>query len=181
MEEVVTNKTLPDIRMSSSSSTEVDERNVTFLDEYSDFDDSTCSFDTDIRGCMAYSKCQALAGQIDPAPANLPDMCSFARLERDAESCQALCRKLDCCYSQGSDNCMAEKFDLCMDYAPCQNLRIYEEGVNADAILETAPRTLDSECLTLQPSCNEKCFEAECCMNPGAASCYQYNFVACLI
>lgn len=180
VEEEVTNVTLPNIRVSSSSSTEVDERNVTFLDAYDDYDDTTCSFDTEIRGCMSYAKCQALAGQIDPAPANLPDMCSVTRLDRDAESCRALCRKLDCCYSQGSDNCMAEKFDLCMDYAPCQNLRKLEEGVNPDAVLETAPRTLDYECLLQQPSCHEKCMEAECCMNPGAASCYQYNFVACL-
>jgi hypothetical protein len=163
-----------------TTSTDVEERNVTFLDGYDDFNMSSCSFDQEIRGCMSYAKCQALAGQIDPAPANLPDTCSFERLEQDEDACKTLCRKLDCCYAPYPDNCLAEKFDLCMDYAPCQNLRIYQDGISRDEILPTAPRELDFECAWGQPKCAEICDTASCCTNPGAESCFERNFMSCL-
>jgi hypothetical protein len=150
------------------------DKNVTFLEDYEDFDDSECSFDTDIRGCMSYAKCQALGGQVDPAPANLPEVCSIKRLKKDDGSCLALCASLECCYSSGSDNCLAEKFDLCMDYAPCQNLRFKNYRV-----LETAPRTLDYDCYWQQPACTEECERARCCSDPEN-SCLQFNFMSCL-
>jgi hypothetical protein len=153
-----------------------DEKNTTFLDGYDNFDDTTCSFDTELRGCMSYAKCQALGGQADPAPATLPDLCSLDRLKKDAGSCQELCRKLDCCYSLGSDNCMADKFDLCMDYAPCQNLRSLDDPAG---VLPTAPRTLDYDCYWQQPECAETCAAAKCC-NDATSSCFQSNFMACL-
>lgn len=152
-----------------------DEKNLTFLEGYEN--DQTCTFDTNVRGCMAYAKCHALAGQIDPAPSNLPELCSFEQLKEDADSCTELCRKLDCCFSTKSDNCLAEKFDLCMDYAPCQNLRSINDPTG---VLEIAPRTLDYDCYFQQPSCTETCEKARCCSDVGDYSCLYYNFLSCI-
>ena len=155
-----------------------DERNFTFMEGYEDWepiDGSVCRFDADVRGCMAYAKCQVLTGQMDAAPANLPELCALEQLANDAQSCQALCQPLACCYSTGSDNCLAEKFDLCMDYAPCQNLR----AVDGKEILETAPRTIDFDCFWQQPACIVTCEKAACC-GDHTSSCFQLNFMACL-
>jgi hypothetical protein len=122
----------------------------------------------------------SIGGQIEPAPVNLPETCSLERLEKDDDSCKTLCRKLDCCYAPYPDNCLAENFDLCVDYAPCQNLRIYQEGITAEQILPTAPRELDYECAWGQPACAEICDMASCCTNPGAESCFSFNFMSCL-
>lgn len=163
-------------RLSQSKITK--EKNTTFLDGLAPADNQTCSFDQDLRGCMSYAKCQALGGQTDPAPANLPDLCSFARLDKDPGGCQDLCRKLDCCFSSKADNCLAEKFDLCMDYAPCQNLR---QLAHPTGVLATAPRTLDYDCYWQQPACADTCAAAACCADPAAAtSCLSFNFMACL-
>jgi len=166
---------------SRSSIPELNEKNFTFLEGYEDWepmDGSICRFDEDLRGCMSYAKCQVLSGQMDAAPGNLPDLCSLEQLgpDGDPESCKALCRPVDCCYSTGSDNCLAEKFDLCMDYAPCQNLRALE-GHND--VLETAPRTLDFDCFWQQPTCTETCEKAACCGDKDS-SCLQLNFMSCL-
>jgi hypothetical protein len=152
-----------------------DNANTTFLNGSKELNE-TCSFDKDLRGCMAYAKCQALTGQTDPAPATLPDLCSFKRLKKDPGGCQDLCKKLDCCYSSGSDNCIGDKFDLCMDYAPCQNLRNLNDPTN---VLETAPRTIDHDCLKQLPACKTSCELAKCCGDPKS-SCLQNNFMACL-
>jgi hypothetical protein len=152
------------------------EKNLTFLEGYEK--DETCTFDGNVRGCMAYAKCHALAGQIDPAPANLPEMCSIENVQKDAVACTDLCRKVECCFSAESDNCLAEKFDLCMDYAPCQNLRVLTS--DPSGVLEIAPRTLDYDCYFQQPSCTETCDKARCCSDVGDYSCFQYNFLSCI-
>ena len=158
---------------------EYDDATTSLLDGYEDYDDSECSLDIDLQGCMSYAKCQALTGQFDPAPANLPHLCSFDRIRNDPESCQQTCSKLDCCFSTGSDNCLAKRFDICLDYAPCQNLRILEVG--PDAVLPTAPKTLDIDCLWQQPSCVENCAPAaNCCTDPTSSVCFQFNFLSCL-
>lgn len=162
----------------SSRPSDVSEKNFTFLEGYEDWepsDGSVCQFDADIRGCMAYAKCHVLTGQIDAAPANLPEMCALEQLSKDPQTCQAMCRPLECCYSTDSDNCLAEKFDLCVDYAPCQNMR----SLAGHEILETAPRTLDYDCYEQLPTCTETCKKAECCSNPKS-SCFQLNFMSCL-
>lgn len=160
-----------------SSVKAIQEKNYTFLQGYEDWEpeSGTCSFDTDLRGCMSYAKCQVITGQIDAAPNNLPQVCSLERLEQDPQSCESICSPLDCCYSLGSDNCMADKFDLCMDYAPCQNLRILK-GTN---ILATAPHTLDFDCYWQQPACTETCQKAKSCGDPNSAT-LQLNFLSCL-
>jgi hypothetical protein len=131
-----------------------------------------CTFDQDVRGCMSYAKCQAIGGQADPAPSTLPEICSLEQLEKDPEGCHDLCRKVECCYSANSDNCLAQKFDICMDYAPCQNLRPY-------VTVETAPRTLDYDCYWQQIGCFQTCEKAECCGQP-MSSCFRDNFLSCL-
>ena len=169
--------TVDDGKLSSDNNKEPDAKNLTFLEGYTN--DGTCTFDQNVRGCMAYAKCQALAGQADPAPANLLDLCSLERLKEDPDSCDELCRQknLDCCFSKEKDNCLAEKFDLCMDYAPCQNLRSLD---NPEGVLEIAPRSLDYDCYYQQPSCTETCEKASCCSAVGDFSCLQYNFLSCI-
>lgn len=165
-------------RPGRSSVPEINEKNYTFMEGYEDWepaDGSTCRFDTELRGCMSYAKCQVMTGQIDAAPGNLPDLCAMEQLDKDPEACKALCRPLNCCYSIESDNCLAEKFDLCMDYAPCQNLRALDGG----EVLPTAPRTLDFDCFWQQPACTETCELAEDCGNPSSGV-FQLNFMSCL-
>jgi hypothetical protein len=164
-----------DGKLSSDRYNVPDEKNLTFLEGYKN--DGTCTFDANVRGCMAYAKCHALAGQTDPAPSNLPELCSLEQLKVDADSCTELCRKLDCCFSPKNDNCLAEKFDLCMDYAPCQNLRAINDPTG---VLEIAPRTLDYDCYFQQPSCTDTCEKARCCSDVGDFSCLQYNFLSCI-
>jgi hypothetical protein len=170
-----TNTTYPDL--SSDKYDLSDDKNTSFLDPYRDLDNLTCSFDEEVRGCMAYAKCQALSGQADPSPANLPEMCAFEQLEKDPDACQELCRKLDCCYSRGTDNCLADKFDLCMDYAPCQNLRHLDAG--GAVVVETAPRTLDYDCFWQLQGCYDACEKASCCSDTDN-SCFKANFLSCL-
>lgn len=175
------NETITEYNQNDTSSHKYDlsdPKNTSFMDAYDEFDNLTCSFDQETRGCMAYAKCQALSGQADPAPNNLPEMCSLETLTTKGEkNCKEVCRKLDCCYSSGSDNCLAEKFDLCMDYAPCQNLRILE---NPHGLVETAPLDLDNDCYWQLPSCFESCEKAKCCADPTEDSCFEYNFLSCL-
>ena len=133
---------------------------------------ANCSLDQEIRGCMSYAKCQALSKQIEPAPSTLPVLCSMHHLGIDPVSCQELCKPIKCCYSDGKDNCLADNFDICADYAPCQNLR-------ESFVLETAPDDLDQACLWQKPECNEYCEKARCCGDPQS-SCLQDNFLSCL-
>jgi len=162
-----------------SSITELEEKNYTFFEGYENWepDSGACSFETDLRGCVSYAKCHVIAGQLDAAPANLPALCSFETLEKDPQGCQSLCQPLKCCYSNDSDNCLAEKFDLCMDYAPCQNLRTVE-GTTVN-VLETAPHTLDFDCYWQQPECTETCAKAESCGDSSSFA-LQSNFISCL-
>jgi hypothetical protein len=131
----------------------------------------TCTFDTNVRGCMAYGKCQVLGELVDAAPSNLPILCSAHYLEQDRTSCEQACQSVRCCFSE-TNKCLATNFDVCMDYAPCQNLR-------SGFIVETAPDDLDKACFWELPECFETCEKAECCGNPDS-SCYNNNFLSCL-
>ena len=131
-----------------------------------------CSLDTELRGCMSYAKCQAVGKKIEPAPSTLPVLCNLHNLDLDPVSCKELCKETRCCYSDGKDNCLADNFDICMDYAPCQNLR-------STYVLETAPDDLDQACFWQQPECNQICEKAKCCGDPKS-SCLQDNFLSCL-
>ena len=133
---------------------------------------ANCSLHRDLRGCVSYAKCQAIGKRIDPAPATLSVLCSKHQLSLDPVSCQELCKEVSCCYSEGTDNCMADHFDVCLDYAPCQNLR-------PRFVLETAPADLDQACFWQKPECNQMCEKAKCCGDPES-SCLQDNFLACL-
>jgi hypothetical protein len=133
-----------------------------------------CSFDDDPRGCMSYSKCQAIAGLIDPAPSTLPILCAAEGLERDRTSCEEACRRARCCWAEPGKNCLAKNFDICIDYSPCQNLRVSDVF-----IVETAPDDLDQVCFLETPECFEACAEAECCGDPDS-SCFRENFISCL-
>ena len=131
----------------------------------------TCSFGEDLRGCMSYAKCQALTEIVPAAPAILPAVCSLEGIARDPQTCEDLCQPVEFCYRR-ENNEMAEYFDICMDYAPCQNLR---EG----PILETAPLDLDLMCYQQLPQCFEHCEKARCCTDKKS-KCFQENFMSCL-
>jgi hypothetical protein len=137
----------------------------------------TCTLDNELSGCMRYSKCQAITGKVDPAPAVLSRMCSFVELEKDPQACQSVCAVAACCYATDSTNCIAKKFDMCLDYAPCQNLVSLSD--DSDAIIETAPDSLDHDCFYQQQGCLDSCAAAECCSD-RSSSCFDLNFIACL-
>jgi hypothetical protein len=155
-------------------------RNMTFMDAYDTATPSQCSFETEVASCVKFTKCHAVTQQIDPAPDNLPAICSIERLENDPQGCLALCRSVQCCHSLDSDNCMADHFDACMDYAPCQNLRTLDDTDSPVTILPIAPPELESDCSSERPACREVCATASCCAGTGSASCLQSNFVSCL-
>lgn len=165
-----------------STQNETDFAPQTFLpsDPSATINSSQCSFGKEVTGCLAYAKCQALTRRIDSAPANLEEICSFDRLRRDPESCKALCARTKCCYSDGPDHCLTDQFDICMDYSPCQNLRVLDDRFPAEAILEIAPRILDNECFLQQPLCDDLCAMASCCSSTNTDSCLQFNFLSCL-
>jgi hypothetical protein len=135
----------------------------------------TCSLSTELRGCVAYAKCQATGNVIKPAPAILPVVCSLTELARDPITCEDICREVSCCYSsEPGSNCLASNFDICLDYAPCQNLRNASVGK-----VETAPMDLGSVCNMRLPSCFDSCANASCCGDPFSL-CYRENFMSCL-
>jgi len=142
------------------------------------FDLGNCSISQNLAGCLRYSKCQSLTELVDPAPATLPVLCSDAGLERDRTTCEDVCSPVQCCFSE-DDSCRGQNLDICMDYAPCQNLR---EG---DRILESAPNDLDRNCMFGTIDCIQACKKAECCNldytdEDGNGSCFQENFLSCL-
>lgn len=133
----------------------------------------TCSLSRELQGCVRYAKCQAATGKVKPAPANLGDMCSLAQLKEDPGACESICSDVKCCYTDDSTNCIAKNFDVCLDYAHCQNLRAFE------GIIPAANNTLDHNCFYEQLPCLEQCVTAECCSNSNSL-CYRNNFIACL-
>jgi len=137
-----------------------------------------CPVEENLRGCASYSKCSALKNVVEPAPQTLPFLCSAEGRERDEQSCTAACRKARCCYDEGGLSCLADNFEICMDYAPCQNLRDLER-TNPDSVLTVAPDDLDQQCLWKLPSCNAHCEKARCCSDPNSR-CLQENFIACM-
>jgi hypothetical protein len=155
----------------------------TGVDGSSNFENTTfatgvCSLDTQTQGCASYSKCIAASG-IDPAPTALPKYCAPSALEKDPQSCQSLCEKHKCCYNQEGMTCLGDTLDVCMDYAPCQNLRTQKEAV----LLEPAPANLDQLCYYGAPDCIDACKKAECCnLNATSTtpSCLSENIVSCL-
>jgi hypothetical protein len=146
-----------------------------------------CSLEVQTRGCVSYSKCIAASGY-EPAPTALPKYCSPGVLEKDPQACQTLCSKHKCCYDPTALSCLGDKLDICMDYAPCQNLRPKTQAVQ----IEPAPANLDQLCYYDAPDCHAACKQAECCnLKPSnatqgsnstslAASCFADNVVSCL-
>jgi hypothetical protein len=135
----------------------------------------TCSLSTELRGCVAYAKCAALGKIVDPAPAILPIVCSADEIIRDPVTCNDLCAKVQCCYSNvDGSNCVAANFDICLDYAPCQNLR-------TDVLfkVETAPAELDQDCFLELASCYDDCAAGACCGDESSL-CFRNNFISCL-
>lgn len=134
----------------------------------------SCTFDENLQGCISYSKCHAATSSRDPAAATLPVYCTEPRLSADRETCEDLCRYRECCFNPpDSNHCRADLFELCLDYAPCQNLR---DGV----VLETAPPDLDDLCFFDRPDCALYCERAACCSVTHPNSCFQDNFISCL-
>jgi hypothetical protein len=134
-----------------------------------------CSISKELQGCLSYAKCQAVKNnnRIDPAPASLPHLCGEMGLHTDPDSCEDICRGARCCFNDEGESCLADNLDICMDYAPCQNLR---DNTNN---LMTAPYDLDENCYLRLPECEETCKQAACCSDP-TSRCYQENFMACL-
>ena len=140
---------------------------------------STC-FEQQVAGCVVYSQCHALDGFSDPAWNDLHRLCSPAGIETNRQDCVNACQSMECCYKD-TDSCIAEKFQACLDYAPCQNLRLPEgqAAIEESSIIATAPAGLDDECRDQDAMCARDCREATCCSDPNSA-CYRDNFVACL-
>lgn len=140
---------------------------------------STC-FAEQVAGCLTYAPCQALDGVNDPTPANLDRLCSLESLDVNRADCEFACSAMDCCYLD-ADSCQASKFWTCLDYAPCQNLRLPEGTAVEDSInfVGAAPASLDDECRDGEGLCSRTCKDGACCSDPNSA-CYRDNFISCL-
>mmetsp|Transcript_20469 Transcript_20469/g.44333 ORF Transcript_20469/g.44333 Transcript_20469/m.44333 type:complete len:542 (+) Transcript_20469:86-1711(+) len=136
-----------------------------------------CKAMDNMRGCNSYAKCSALKSVVGSAPVTLPYLCSEEGRERDAQSCVAACRTARCCYDENGQSCLADNYEICQDYAPCQNLRDLDRS-NPDSVLPVAPADLDQQCLRKLPSCSSHCEAAKCCLDPNSR-CLQENFLAC--
>ena len=138
---------------------------------------NNCQAGDNLRGCASYAKCAALKGVLEPAPVSLPQQCNEEGLALDPGNCESICRKARCCFDEQGLSCLTENFEVCMDYAPCQNLRQPNNAVRE--ILPIAPADLDELCWSQLESCNDHCEKARCCTDPNSR-CLQENFVACL-
>jgi hypothetical protein len=142
-----------------------------------------CTFGNDLRGCMSYAKCQANSGIIDSAPGTLPVLCGQVGLEQDPGACIELCRHFECCHAeleQDNLSCIGANLDICMDYAPCQNLRLlHKKPEDVRHKLMTAPSDLDRACLWELEECFDTCELATECSN-NQSSFFQENFLSCL-
>ena len=137
-------------------------------------------FHTNREGCIAYARCHILtAGGKDPPPANLASICSPENIALDAAPCQLQCATAECCYSQ-DNSCMATDFYACLDYSPCQNLRLdLEVPIPPLDILEQLCVPGVTSTVRDQDKCDDVCEPASCCWDPDA-SCLENNFFTCL-
>ena len=137
-------------------------------------------FHTNREGCIAYARCHILtAGGKDAPPANLASICSPQNIARDATPCELQCSTVECCYSQ-ENSCMATDFYACLDYSPCQNLRLdLEVPLPRLDILEQLCVPGVVATAREQEACDDECEPASCCWDPDA-SCLESNFFTCL-
>ena len=142
---------------------------------YSGTKNSTC-FEEEVAGCVAYSQCHTLEGTNDPAYRQLDRLCSIASLEFSRADCEQACETLSCCHTD-TDSCVALYFQACLDYSPCQNLRITAD--KPDTYIPVAPPALEQECRDGDGECGRTCRDATCCSDT-TSDCYRDNFVACL-
>jgi len=139
-----------------------------------DKDSSCVSSNRALASCVAYAKCQ-LSG--DPAPTNLPEICSMDALKTgDSTACTDACAAASCCYTDADDEkCHADKFLMCMDYAPCQNLRV-------NMAVPAAPSNLDEICeADDKTECQNACDAASCCIDDpmNGDNCFASDFITC--
>ena len=142
---------------------------------------STC-FSEEVVGCTTYAPCQALTGINDPTPADLDRLCSLESLQINRADCEFACSSMQCCYDDTVNACGSSQLWSCLDYAPCQNLRLPEGTAVEDSInfVGAAPAALDDECREEDGLCTRTCRDASgCCSDPQSA-CYRDNFISCL-
>lgn len=149
-------------------------KNVTPSNNKTAEDFANCTFDQNVVGCNNYAKCQALANSVKAAPASLPVLCSSEQIDTDPDRCERLCEPVKCCYALDSSNCVADDLDICMDYAPCQNLKKQHK-----LVVPVASVNLDENCAKGNRQCLDECKIASCCGDSESA-CFQNNFIACL-
>jgi hypothetical protein len=137
-------------------------------------------FHTNREGCIAYARCHILtAGGKDPPPTNLATICSLDSIAQDSTPCELQCLDVECCYSE-ENPCMATDFYACLDYSPCQNLRLdLEVPIPQLDILETLCVPGVVATFRQQEACDDECAPAECCWDPDT-SCLESNFFTCL-
>lgn len=158
-------------------------------------------FQDNVESCVAYAKCQVIGenSRFPPALEQLPQICSEEALSSNPQDCIDACSDVKCCYDTTSeDSCIANQFLVCLDYAPCQNLRTLSNNSDGTFIY-TAPPDLDEMCLPDFPFdgsindskidhrdyCEDNCQAASCCLNEvivssAEGSCLQNNFISCL-
>lgn len=128
---------------------------------------------SELEGCVKYSKCQILQELEEAAPANLADLCAA----EDKAECKLACEAVSCCYSDVE--CDSSLYFLtCLDYAPCQVLKMTEA-----TDIPIAPVGLDEDCGFDggdRAACETSCEAASCCWDSNATSCLQDNWITCL-
>jgi len=135
-------------------------------------DESCIGSDTSLASCIAYAKCQK---KEDPAPLNLPEICSVEQLAVDSSACETACAPANCCSADMEDDrCLLDKFMMCIDYAPCQNLRKEKK-------VTVAPSNLDEICKDGGDDCKNICDAASCCADDpvNGDNCFQTDFISC--
>mmetsp|Transcript_667 Transcript_667/g.944 ORF Transcript_667/g.944 Transcript_667/m.944 type:complete len:792 (-) Transcript_667:167-2542(-) len=152
------------------------------------FAEDTC-ITSNLRECVNYAKCHTTRDitsssptndGIGPSPVELAVACSEEGLSSSPTFCQDVCNDVKCCWDDSStvESCKADKFLMCLDYAPCQNLN--------NRLPMVAPPNLDEIC---DPSstrysandCQDICTEASCCdITQSDDNCLEENFMSCL-
>ena len=142
--------------------------------------DVSC-LEEEIEGCVTHAACHVLAqeeGDVPAAPVDLADWCDDSSPGYNPTACQQACEPVACCYDGQTQSCLRDQFMMCLDYAPCQNLR-------PNAALKVAPPDLDETCnpfMGNREDCEETCeLNAGCCWDDNLlGNCLPNNVVSCL-
>ena len=131
------------------------------------------------QGCLNYKRCQVTNSGVGVPSPLLEQYCTPATVAASPKDCQNLCSNVACCW-QSNITCY-DKTYMCLDYAPCLNLRSnYKVPAAPIQVADYCDPTIANS-LSQGSQCQSACKPAECCWNSDPTlNCLQTDFLACM-